>query len=73
MYYLAFMSWNISVGLQKWYSGERSKLKYLWSDGNPLTFTAWYVITINQPIVILFTIFLFTQFRDNSKCTNKNI
>ncbi|XP_061178746.1 uncharacterized protein LOC133187405 [Saccostrea echinata] len=34
--------WEIYVGLRKIYSEETGELKYLWSDGNPLTFTAWF-------------------------------
>ncbi|XP_062589227.1 uncharacterized protein LOC134250885 isoform X2 [Saccostrea cucullata] len=34
--------WEIYIGLQKRYSKETDELKYTWSDGNPLTFTAWF-------------------------------
>ncbi|XP_062589229.1 uncharacterized protein LOC134250886 [Saccostrea cucullata] len=34
--------WEIYIGLQKKYSEGKHELKYLWTDGNPLTFTAWY-------------------------------
>ncbi|XP_061178754.1 uncharacterized protein LOC133187411 [Saccostrea echinata] len=34
--------WQIYIGLQKRYSKETDEQKYTWSDGNPLTFTAWF-------------------------------
>ncbi|XP_048738543.2 uncharacterized protein LOC125653234 isoform X2 [Ostrea edulis] len=34
--------WEIYIGLQQIYSKTTGELKYIWSDGNPLTFTAWF-------------------------------
>ncbi|XP_062589196.1 uncharacterized protein LOC134250867 [Saccostrea cucullata] len=34
--------WEIYIGLRKIYSEENDELNYMWTDENPLTFTAWF-------------------------------
>lgn len=52
------------IGLRKVYSEDKNELQFVWSDGNPLTFTAWYrddVIMDRQPNGVY-----------NEKCTSIN-
>ncbi|XP_078341994.1 uncharacterized protein LOC111105682 isoform X2 [Crassostrea virginica] len=52
------------IGLRKVYLQNEKELQYMWSDGNPLTFTAWFrddVIKDRQPNGVY-----------NEKCTSIN-